>query len=67
VVLLPHARRRLRTDDALRMSVLARRFEPATCVVLDDGMALDLGHDSALPDNARVVTRDGQISERRVA
>ena len=28
--LLPHARRRLRTDDPLRMSVLARRFAPAS-------------------------------------
>jgi hypothetical protein len=61
VVLLPHARRRLRTDDPVRMSVLARRFAPARCVVLDDGMALDFGADAGLPDNARVVTDDGRI------
>jgi hypothetical protein len=61
VVLLPHARRRLRTDDPVRMSVLARRFGPARCVVLDDGMALDFGADGGLPDNARVVTPDGRV------
>jgi hypothetical protein len=43
IVALPHARRRLRTDDPLRMSVLERRFEPATCLRLDDGARLDLG------------------------
>jgi hypothetical protein len=67
VVLLPHARRRLRTDDPVRMSVLARRFAPAACVVLDDGMTLDFGRDSALPGNARVVSADGRIGERGAA
>lgn len=61
VVLLPHARRRLRTDDRLRMSVLARRFEPAICVVLDDGVRLDLGPDGSLPPGARIVDPDGHI------
>jgi hypothetical protein len=67
VVLLPHARRRLRTEDAVRMTVLARRFAPATCVVLDDGMALDFGRDSVLPGTARVVAADGRIVEREAA
>jgi hypothetical protein len=67
VVLLPHARRRLRTDDATRMTVLARRFAPARCVVLDDGMALDFGSGSALPANARVVTADGRIVAQEAA
>ena len=67
VVLLPHARRRLRTEDTARMAVLARRFAPTRCVVLDDGMALDFGTDSTLPDNARVVTEDGRIAEREAA
>lgn len=67
VVLLPHARRRLRTEDAGRMTVLARRFAPATCVVLDDGMALDFGSDSTLPGTARVVAADGRIVEREAA
>jgi hypothetical protein len=60
-VLLPHARRRLRVDDRLRMSVLARRFEPAKCVVLDDGTRLDLEPDGSLPPAARVIDPDGHI------
>jgi hypothetical protein len=35
VVLLPHAHRRLKLDDRLRVALFARRFAPATCVVLD--------------------------------
>ena len=42
VVALPHARRRLRVDDPIRMSVLARRFAPARCLVLDDGTRVTL-------------------------
>ena len=57
VVLLPHARRRLRDRRPVRMAVLARRFAPARCVVLDDGVRLDLGPDGALPPDARVVDR----------
>jgi hypothetical protein len=63
VVALPHARRRLRTDDALRMSVLARRFAPATCLVLDDGVTVELGADRSVPAGARVVDLDGRIVE----
>lgn len=43
IVVLPHAKRRLRLDDPLRMSVLERRFEPATCLRLDEGARTDLG------------------------
>lgn len=43
IVALPHAKRRLRIDDELRMSVLERRFEPATCLRLDEGARVDLG------------------------
>jgi hypothetical protein len=67
LILLPHARRRLRTDDLGRMSVLARRFAPATCVVLDDGVRVDLGPDGALPPRARVVHPDGRIAEVQAA
>jgi len=63
LVVLPHARRRLRTDDLTRMSVLARRFAPARCVVLDDGVSLQLGDGGALPPAARVVDADGRIVE----
>jgi hypothetical protein len=61
MVLLPHARRRLLVDDRTRMSVLARRFAPAHCVVLDDGSRIDLV-DGALPVDARVVGTDGGIT-----
>lgn len=63
VVALPHARRRLRTDDSLRMSVLARRFAPATCLVLDDGVTVELEADRSVPAGARVVDLEGRIVE----
>jgi hypothetical protein len=48
LVLLPHMRGGgCVTDDVLRMSVLARRFAPARCLVLDDGVRVDLGPDGA--------------------
>jgi hypothetical protein len=62
-VLLPHARRRLRTDDAARMAELARRAAPARCVVLDDGAWLDLGEIGVLPPGARVIGPDGRIDQ----
>jgi len=63
IVALPHARRRLRTDDQLRMSVLARRFAPGRCLVLDDAVTVDLGLNHELPPQARVVDADGRIVE----
>jgi hypothetical protein len=67
LVLLPHARRRLRTEDSLRMSVLSRRFAPAECVVLDDGVRVDLGPGGSLPSGARVVDEAGRIVEGAAA
>jgi hypothetical protein len=61
VVLLPHARRRLRTDDPVRLAAMSRRFAPARCVVLDDGIRLDLAPDGRLPLEARVLSDDGRI------
>lgn len=37
VVLLPHARRRLRLHDASRVSLLATRFTPAACIAMENG------------------------------
>jgi hypothetical protein len=62
-VLLPHARRRLRTDDTARMVELAGRVAPARCVVLDDGVRLDLGERGALPPGARTIGPDGRIGD----
>ncbi|NNL96138.1 MAG: type 1 glutamine amidotransferase-like domain-containing protein, partial [Xanthomonadales bacterium] len=46
-VFLPDARRRLRTRDALRTGMLARRFSPDTCVTLDNGSAASF-HDQQM-------------------
>ena len=67
LVLMPHARRRLRTEDQSRMSVLARRFAPSICVVLDDGVSVQLGDDGALPPDARIIEPDGRIVELAAA
>lgn len=61
LVLLPHARRRLPLDDAVRLGALARRFAPARCVVLDDGVRLELGPAGELPADARVIGPDGRL------
>jgi len=41
VVALPHARKRLHTHDALNVQVMARRFAPAFCALLDEGSRID--------------------------
>ena len=66
-VLLPHPRRRLRVDDRVRMTVLARRFAPARCVVLDDGVRVSFGEETTLPSDARVVGTDGAITSAGAA
>jgi hypothetical protein len=60
---MPHVRRRLRTDDQVRMSVLARRFAPWRCLILDDGARVALTPEGGLPEGARVLNEDGQIDE----
>jgi hypothetical protein len=60
-VLLPHARRRLRLDDRTRTSALARRCAPAQCVVLDDGVRIDVAADGTLPAGTRVIGPDGHV------
>jgi hypothetical protein len=60
-VLLPHARRRLRVDDPMRLAAMSRRFAPARCVVLDDGVRLDLSPNGGLPPDTRVISADGRI------
>ena len=60
-MLLPHARRRLPLEDPVRLGALARRFAPARCVVLDDGVRLELGAAGELPADARVIGPDGRL------
>lgn len=61
LVAFPHARRRLRMDAPDRLGILAMRFAPAQCVLLDDGVILDIGPDGLIPDVARRVGGDGLI------
>lgn len=67
LVPLPHMRRRLRVDDPVRMSVMARRFAPARCVVLDDGARVPLTPEGQPPPEARVLDDDGQVTEAGAA
>ncbi len=62
LVALPHARRRLRADDSLTLSIFAQRFAPARCLVLDDGVTIDVGASRELPKDARIITSDGRIT-----
>lgn len=62
VVALPHASKRLELDDAVRVTLLARRFTPATCVALDPSSRVDWdgqtwhGH-----GETRGLSRDGHV------
>ena len=67
VVALPHARRRLRVSDPIHMSVLARRFAPSRCLVLDDSTRVPLDDDGALPPDARVLDLEGHIARLEAA
>jgi hypothetical protein len=62
VVPLPHARARLLLDDTPRMAVFARRFAPASCVLLEAGTRVELsGADGGPPAGARVLGADGHV------
>ena len=61
-VLLPHARARLRLDDAPRMAVMARRFAPDLCVLLDPGARVDTDGSGSWPPGTRVLGEDGQVT-----
>lgn len=61
IIALPHARRRLRLDDPVRVLMFARRFAPDLCVVLDDGVRVDCGDGDCCPPGTRVLTTDGRI------
>ncbi|HYP43616.1 MAG TPA: hypothetical protein VEQ66_00275 [Propionibacteriaceae bacterium] len=61
VLPFPHARRRLRLDDASRMGQLARRLDPRECVLLADGARLDVREGEPLPSGTRVLSRTGGI------
>ncbi len=53
VLPFPHPRRRLRLREPAQMSLLARRFAPRICLLLPDGVRVDLGDGQPLPAGAR--------------
>lgn len=59
VVALPAARDRLALEDHRRMGILARRFAPASCLLLDEGARVDLAPGEGLPAGAPVLRPDG--------
>jgi hypothetical protein len=67
VVPLPHARARLLLEDAPRMAVFARRFEPARCVLLENGTRMDTDQDGTCPPGVRVLAPDGRVTTLEAA
>lgn len=64
VVPLPHASRRLRLDDPLRVSLLSRRFSPAHSVALDAGARVDWDGEGWSPGGGtKVLGRRGAVRE----
>lgn len=61
VIAMPHARRRLKLDDAGMADVFVRRFWDATCLPLDDGARVDIGPDGAVPPGTRVLSAEGTV------
>jgi hypothetical protein len=68
VLPLPHARRRLRLQDPVRVALFARRFEPAVAVALDPGARLSWDGSSwtAGPATMRL-TSAGRLAPLEVA
>ncbi len=67
-VLLPDPAHRLQTDDHLRISFMARRFAPDTCVTLDSGTAVEFsGRALVRVDAAKALTRNGRVRRLRAA
>jgi hypothetical protein len=67
LVLLPHARQRLRLDDRRRVALMAARFAPAVCLGLDNGSALQLRRgewwNRGLPGTAVRLQLDGTVTD----
>lgn len=64
VLVFPHARSRLRLNDARRVALLARRFAPATCLTLDEGAWLHFeGGRLAAHGGSWQLARGGALTE----
>ncbi|GJM22483.1 MAG: hypothetical protein DHS20C15_23980 [Planctomycetota bacterium] len=67
LVALPHARTRLALHDLRRVSALARRCAPATCVCLDEGSRADWdGKAWSIAPGTRWMTAEGTLAEHAV-
>ncbi len=67
LVALPHARHRLLLDDPSRVSVMARRFQPASCLALDErSRATWDGKRWTLGAGTRWLGPDGTLHEEAV-
>jgi len=62
IVALPAAHRRLRMDDHAGMGLLARRFAPDRCLVLEAGDRVDLAPGGELPEGAAVLGANGVVA-----
>ena len=45
-----------------RMALLARRFAPARCVLLEPGTRVDAESDAPCPPGTRVIAADGRVT-----
>ncbi len=59
VVALPSAKERLDLDNHVRMGVLARRFAPASCLLLDEHAHVEFIRGGTLPHGSPVLAADG--------
>ena len=67
-VFLPDTRRRLKTGDRRRVSLLSRRFAPNLCVALDRGTQLHLDDTRVTPaSTARTLGINGRLLRLRTA
>jgi len=62
VLPFPHAKRRLRLSDDDHVGLMARRFAPWKCLLLADGVRVDLVDDAPLPVGARTMDPVGGIA-----
>lgn len=61
LVVLPHAKKRLRLADRERVLLMARRFRPAACVPLDPGDAIERVDGAWRLEGARLLASDGDV------
>jgi hypothetical protein len=68
LVPLPHARRRLKLGDRMRVALFARRFSPAECTVLEPGARVDWDGErwTAGPSTVRL-GRGGRLQRMSIA